>query len=425
MERSGLQTNLWAATAPPAPPSETLVGSLHAAVLIIGAGFTGCSTALHLAKAGTEVILLEGSEIGFGASGRNMGMVNASLSLNPKQVLRGLPDPFGKRFLDGLASSPALVRALIVEHSIDCGVGERGIVKLAHSRGGMRSISETARQWQERGAPIDLLTEEEVTQATGRASSFGGMLDHRNFLVQPLSYVRGLGAAAIAAGARIFTQSRVLGLSRVGTEWVARTATGSVTAEKVLICTGADSTNLVPGMTGSFTPIGSFLFATAPLQEDVRAFALPHNDISFIDSQPAMHFVRYDATHRLIVGTLGWLPKGKGGENWARKALRDFFPKLPDIAFDFAWAGNIDLTDDHLPWLAMPQENLFAIGGFNGRGIGTGTYLGAVLAAWLNGMPADELPLPVGPLPEIRFRQIKKLFYANAFRASRLLTRLR
>jgi glycine/D-amino acid oxidase-like deaminating enzyme len=425
MDKSGLQTSLWAATATPPPSTEKLAGVHRAAVLIIGGGFTGCSTALHLAKAGTAVAVLEGSDIGFGASGRNVGMVNAAVSLNPKEVLRRLPAPFGERLLDGLAASPALVRALAAEHDIECNIGKRGIAKVAHSRAGMRGVRETVAQWQARGAQIDLLTPEEVTRATGTAHSFGGMIDHRNFTLQPLSYVRGLGAAAIGAGARIFTQSRVLGLSRVGTNWVARTALGSVIAQKALICTGAYSTDLIPGMTRSFTPAGCFMLATVPLSEEMRRFALPNDDSSFIDSQHAVQFARYDRTHRLIIGTLGWLPEGGAGERWARKALRHFFRQLPKVEFDFLWTGNIDLTDDHLPWLSKPQANLYAIGGFNGRGIGAGTYWGGVLSAWLQGMPEDELPLPVEPMPYIQFRQVKQTFYSNAFRVTRLLNRFR
>lgn len=425
MDTSGLQTSLWGATAPPAPPTGKLLGSHRAEVLVVGGGFTGCSTALHLAKAGTDVIVLEGSEIGFGASGRNVGMVNAAPSLPPSEVLRRLPAPFGERLLDGLASSPALVRSLVAEHGIECGIGARGIVKIAHSRAGLSGIRELVAQWRARGAAIDLLTAEEIAQTTGRAHSFGGMIDHRNFILQPLGYVRGLAAAAIAAGARIFTESRVIGLSRVGAAWVARTALGSVSAEKVLVCTGAYSTDLIPGMVSSYTPIGCFLVATTPLSEDMRRFALPERDISFIDSQRALHSARYDDSQRLIVGALGWLPGGRSAESWARRTLRGFFPKLPDVQFDFAWTGNIDLTDDHLPWLARPQANLFAIGGFNGRGIGAGTYWGGVLSAWLRGLPDDELPLPVGPMPRIRFRRLKQTFYSNAFRAARLLNRFR
>lgn len=423
MDTSGLQTSLWGATARPAPPTAKLLGSHRTAVLIVGGGFTGCSTALHLAKAGTDVIVLEGSEIGFGASGRNVGMVNAAPSLLPAEVLRRLPAPFGERLLNGLATSPALVRSLVAEHDIECSIGGRGIVKVAHSRAGLSGIREMVAQWRARGAAIDLLTPEEIAQVTGRKHSFGGMIDHRNFILQPLSYVRGLGAAAIAAGARIFTESRVVGLSRVGAHWMARTALGTVIAEKVLVCTGAYSTDLIPGLVSSFTPVGCFLLATTPLREDIRRCALPDRDISFIDSQRALHFARCDDSQRLIVGALGWLPEARSAEGWARRTLRDFFPQLPDVQFDFAWTGNIDLTDDHLPWLARPQPNLHAIGGFNGRGIGAGTYLGGVLSAWLRGLPDDELPLPVKLMPRIRFRRIKQTFYSNAFKATRLLNR--
>lgn len=425
MDHSGLQTTLWAGTAPPPPETEMLTGARHASVLIIGGGFTGCSAALHLAQAGTDVVVLEGSEIGFGASGRNVGMVNASVPLNPKEVLRRLPEPHGERFLDGLAAAPSLVRSIAGEYGIDCHICGSGIVKIAHSDTGMAGIRKFSAQWQARGAAVELMTAAETTRATGRVGSCGGMIDRRNFLLQPLSYVRGLGAAALANGAKVFTGSRVVELSRTGGDWVARTASGSVTAQKVLICTGAYSTALIPGLARSFTPVGCFLLATSPLSDDMRSAALPERDVSFIDSQAVMQFARYDHTGRLIVGTLGWLPQGEAAEGWARKVLQNFFPQLQGVTFDFAWTGNIDLTDDHLPWLAKPQAGLFVTGGFNGRGIATGTYLGKVLASWIGGLPESELPLPVKALHEIPFQGLKKVFYSKAFNAYRVWTRYR
>lgn len=86
---------LWQASAPPAPVCERLHGPVQADVAVIGAGFTGLSAALHLAQAGVRVVVLEGAQIGFGGSGRNVGLVNAGLWLEPEALLKTLGAHYG------------------------------------------------------------------------------------------------------------------------------------------------------------------------------------------------------------------------------------------------------------------------------------------------------------------------------------------
>ena len=415
---SGLQTSLWAATAPQAPATEKLVEHMKTDVLIVGGGFTGCSTALHLARKNVEVILLESAEIGFGGSGRNIGLVNAGLWLDPEVVLRRLPAPYGERILAGLGAAPALVKEIADRHGISCSPGGRGVMKMAHSPAASKAVAGLVRQWRDRGAPVEFVPKQQLDEALGTRRSCGGLADHRTFTIQPLGYARGLAAAAQAAGARIHTESRVSSLTQSEARWTATTAEGSVSAERVVVCTGAYSTDLIPGLASAFTPAGCFALATRPLPKRLRSQILP-DGAAFFDSRPAMHFARYDDTHRLIIGTLGWLPPHKAAVGWGLKVLGHYFPQLSDVAFDFAWTGNIDFTDDHIPWISRPAPGLHAIGGFNGRGIGPGTFWGAVLAEWLTGLPDEDLPLPVRPIRPIPFNRAKKAFYSSTFWTAR------
>ncbi|EXL06515.1 FAD-dependent oxidoreductase [Brucella anthropi] len=422
-DSSGFQTSLWAATAPDAPQTERFIGEVQTDVLIIGGGFTGCSTALHLAKKNVDVIVLEGAEVGFGGSGRNIGLVNAGLWLNPSVVVERLPKPFGDRIIAGLGQAPAIVRQIASDYGIQCDIGSKGVMKAAHSRAAMKDIEKLVAEWHRLGEPVEVLSKSDMASALGTSRVEGGLIDHRTFTIQPLAYARGLAAAALKEGARIYTSSRVVSLQQHESRWIARTAEGHVVADKVLVSTGAYSSELIPDMVDSFVPAGCFALATKELPDEMRAGVLPGQS-AFFDSRPAMHFARYDRTNRLIVGTLGWLPASGDAVSWGKKVLKGYFPQLGNVAFDFAWTGNIDFTDNHLPWLSRPAPGLYAIGGFNGRGIGPGTYWGQILADWLTTLPDAELPLPVGPIKRVRFKKAKQAFYSTAFWAARTKERL-
>src|SRR5262245_9809931 len=90
---------LWARTAPPAPRMPRLSEALRAEIVVVGAGYTGLSAALHLAAAGSQVVVLEADEIGFGGSGRNVGLVNAGLWMRPDNVVRTLGADRGERLI--------------------------------------------------------------------------------------------------------------------------------------------------------------------------------------------------------------------------------------------------------------------------------------------------------------------------------------
>jgi glycine/D-amino acid oxidase-like deaminating enzyme len=137
-----------------------------------------------------------------------------------------------------------------------------------------------------------------------------------------------------------------------------------------------------------------------------------------------MLFARTDNGGSLIVGSLGWLPGGGKTSTWPRRILRELFALTEPPAFTFAWDGTIDLTDDHMPWLAAPEPGLHLVGGYNGRGIGQGTFWGKVLADWVAGAPVESLPMPVNRIPLARWRAARNCAYDAAFRASRLRQRL-
>ncbi|WP_341893651.1 FAD-binding oxidoreductase, partial [Variovorax sp. YR752] len=153
MSAIAMPPSLWAATAPAASPTPPLTESRHADVLVVGAGFTGLSAALHLAEAGARVCVLEAGEPGWGASGRNGGQVNPSLKHDPDDLVRLYGSARAEPLIEAVSHSADLVFDLIARHGIDCQPVRNGWLQVAYSPKHVGGLHARARQWERRGVP--------------------------------------------------------------------------------------------------------------------------------------------------------------------------------------------------------------------------------------------------------------------------------
>ena len=184
--------SLWAATAPPAPATPKLAESLKTDVLIVGGGFTGLSTALHLAETGCQVCVLEAHEPGWGASGRNGGQVNPTLKHDPDELVRLYGAAKAEPLIDAVSHSADDVFDLVRRHAIDCAAVRSGWLQLAYSEKAVEGMRSRAAQWARRGAPVETLDRAAVAKRVGTQVFAGGWLDGRAGGLQPLAYTRGL-----------------------------------------------------------------------------------------------------------------------------------------------------------------------------------------------------------------------------------------
>lgn len=414
---------LWERTAPLPPATPPLEGEASAEVAVVGGGFTGLSAALHLAEAGVSVAVLEAVEIGFGGSGRNVGLVNAGLWLMPDDVVKALGPVHGERVLDLLGQAPRLVFDLISRHGISCEAEPVGTLHCAVGPAGQAEIAERARQWQARGAPVTLLDAAAAEQAIGARAYAGALLDRRAGTVQPLAYVRGLARAAQGAGARIHTRSPVTGATREGAAWRLTTPQGRLTAPRVILATNAYGEQLWPEVRAELVPLPYFQFATEPLGHNLRRTILPGRQGAW-DTREVLSSFRIDHAGRLVFGSVGAL-RGTGRavhEAWARRAIRRLFPDLGRVTFESAWYGRIGMTDDAVPRLHRLAEDVVSLSGYNGRGIAPGTAFGRVLADHLLGRTgADDLPLPWSEPKPAAWRGLKAAYYELGAQAAHLL----
>lgn len=415
---------LWRQTAPPAPPTTPLAGSVEAEVAIVGGGYTGLSAALHLAEAGVPVVLLEAVEAGFGGAGRNCGLINAGMWVMPDDLPTLLGDIHGERLLRLLGDGPRDVMALIDRHGIACELTRSGTLHCAVGRAGWDEIAARAAQWQRRGAPVRLLTAGDAATWTGARGHTGALLDERAGTLQPLAYARGLARAAMAAGAAIHTGSPVIGCSARGAQWALRTPGGEVTARWVIVATDAYSTGPWDSVQAEQVHLPYFNLATEPLPADLLGGILPGRQGCW-DTRTVLSSFRLDAAGRMVFGSVGAL-RGTGlpiHRAWARRALARLYPALRGIDFASEWYGRIGMTDNALPRLHRFADTVIGVSGYNGRGIAPGTVFGRVLADHVLGrMPEADMPLPVTTLEAAAWRHVRSAWYEVGAQAMHLVT---
>jgi glycine/D-amino acid oxidase-like deaminating enzyme len=398
MQNDPLSHGLWEITAPPAPPTSPLKGEVRTDVAVIGCGYTGLSTALHLAEAGARVVALEAVEIGFGGAGRNVGLVNAGMWLAPDDIVARLGSDYGERLLSLLGGGPAEVYALVDKHGLDCELVRNGTLHCAIGRSGLAKIEERERQWGARGAPVKVLSREETARRIGVDIYAGSLIDMRAGTIQPLAYARGLAHAAIAAGAAIHTQSLVRSAERAGKVWRLGAGEGTVAADWVVVATDAYAMG-APWPQGKREQIRVpyFNFATRPLDPELAKSILPGREGCW-DTRLVMNSFRFDRAGRLLFGSIGAL-RLAGLEvhgAWAARALRKTFPQIENVGFEAQWYGMMGMTANALPRFHRLGPNVVTFCGYNGRGIGTGTVFGRILADHILGhLGEKDLPLPV------------------------------
>lgn len=407
-----LSPSLWAATAVPAPRTAPLSESIKADVLIIGAGYAGLSTALHLAEHGINVVVLEAREIGFGGSGRNGGQVIPGLKHDPDELVAMYGPEHGSRLVQFVGSTADTVFDLIEKHGMDVPRVRTGWIQGAHTSQALKITEARARQWERQGVKTQVLDRAGAQALMGNGHYLGGWVDTRAGSIQPLSYVRGLAKAALAAGARIFTDSPVSGLERQGSAWVARTAGGAqVTAERVVMCTNAYGGKLWPGLQQSVIDACTYQVATRPLPPEIRDTILPQGHV-VSDTRNLLLYFRLDHQGRLLMGGRGPFREPRGPADWAHleRVLAKMFPQAAGQPIEYRWCGRVAITRDYMPHLHEPAPGLLADIGCQGCGVGLQTAMGRAMAQYvMNGNP-KTLPVPITPITGFPLYGLRRLY---------------
>ena len=375
----------------------------RADVCVIGGGYTGLSTALHLAQRGYDVTLLEARQPGWGASGRNGGQLCSGQRKDQTELLEMVGADAARQFWELAEAAKDLARRLIAEHAIDCDL-KAGIAHPNHKPAydeDSRAYTDFLREHYDY-QQIEYLERSAMAELVGSDGYYGGTLDMGAGHLHPLNYALGLADAARKAGARLYCDTPVDGYDE-GKPNRVYTARGTVEADYIVLACNGYLGKLERRLSGKIMPINNFVIATEPLSEAELAVINPR-DIAISDSRFVVNYYRLSADKRLLFG---------GGENYSanfpgdiaqfvRKPMLQVYPQLAHRKIDYAWGGTLAVTLNRMPHFGrLGRGNTYFAQGYSGMGVAMGTMAGKLIADAMAG-EAEKFDL-FGSIPTRSF----------------------
>ena len=397
-------------------------GPARADVCVIGGGYAGLATALHLARRGVDVALLEQSRLGWGASGRNGGQAHVGMRRDQRWLEGRMGREDARRLWDLALDARTHLDWLIETYGIDCEL------RLGHLHADHRArYSADSRRHVEHLRTvydyphIRYVDRDEVASMVISADYHSGSFDARSGHLHALNFALGIARAAVSHGARLHEGVEVTGLKRNGGGWQLDTPHGSLTAGRVVLACNGYLRRLAPEVERRVMPINNFIAVTEPLGAE-GARRVISNGAAVSDSRFVVNYFRITPDHRLLFG---------GGENYSYRFPRDIaafvrphvlkvFPQLAQARFDYAWGGTLGITPTRMPWVRELEPGLVNASGFSGLGVVLAPYTGKAVADALCGeRTAFDLlgrvpvpPFPGGPLLRHPTLVAAMLYYA-------------
>ncbi|MGB1239276.1 MAG: NAD(P)/FAD-dependent oxidoreductase [Pseudomonadales bacterium] len=371
----------YAASAIEAPERATLPGDVSADVCIVGAGIAGLSCALELLEQGKKVILLEREAVGWGASGRNGGLVSPGWA-------QGL-DALEKKV--GLPHTQALYRLSEqgveqIERNIarfdlqgcDLRYGQLRAARFPQAAELKANIAKMQRDYQ---VELDFLEVDEVRQVCKTERYFEGILNRRAFHFHPLNYCLGLAAQIEALGGQIFERSGVTEVIEQSGQQRVVTATGSVQCRDVVFCGGGYTGPEIKPLYRAFLPISTYVVLTEPLGD--LAHELISQRYSICDDRRAADYYRLVEDDRILWGSRITTKNEDQVDKLAailREDIRSVYPVLADVKIERAWSGLMSYAGHRMPIVGRQRPGIWLCSAFGGHGLNSGSAAGTAVA---------------------------------------------
>ena len=358
-----------------------LEDNLDVEIVIVGAGFSGVSTAVELCERGYKVALIEANRISWGASGRNGGQIIGGFGHNPSAFRMNIGDK-GVDTVEKMSSECVdIVKERIEKYNIDCDL-KWGYCEVALKKRHLKDYQ----QWAEEEPAIKLLDRQQMKDYVNSDIYLGGYYREDWGHIQPLNLCIGEARAAEKMGAQIFEQSRVIDIQYTDRP-VVKTEKGQITADKVILCGNAYMGDLVPRLDDRVLPSTSVIIATEPLSKEQVAQCMV-KDVAVCDSRTALDYYRLSTDKRLLFGGLsnytGLEPAN--AEGVMRSKMAKVFPALRNVRIDYKWAGNMAISVRRMPQIGrIKNSNVLYVTGYSGHGVAPTHMAGRILAEAVDG----------------------------------------
>ena len=388
-----------------------LEGDGETDIAVIGGGYAGLSAALHLARAGEAVTVLEAKSPGWGASGRNGGFCCLGGALHDHSTLtRRYGEGQAAEWIEAEKQAIALVEALIAAHGIDVARHSEGEVVLAHAPRVYRGFAADKAHHEAHGIATEILPPEALAECGLRAAGIhGGLHVKLGFGLDPGAYAASLARAAAGAGADIRGESPVSGIRREAGGYRLTTPRASLTARRVLIATNGYSSDDVPRwLAGRFLPMQSSVMVTRPITAEEQAAQGWSSDLMAYDSRSLLHYVRLMPDGRFLFGMRGAMRSNAAHEARVVRRIRQhfeaMFPAWRGVETAHFWSGFVNFSRSGLPFVGPIPDmpGAFAAMGWHGNGVAMASYGGALVADVIRGRT------PARPYPEIMRRPLAR-----------------
>lgn len=373
--------SLWRETAALTRSPNTLSAAVQADVAIVGAGYTGLSAALRAIERGLKPLVVEACEIGFGASGRNGGVVSTKYRVSLSDMAKYHGVDVAKQMNRLGHDAMDYVEHYVATFGIEsAGLTKTGNLRCAHNAHALSSLVDEANTVREVFGDTSqtILNARETADETGSREFSGGLLNAHAGVIHPLNYALGLANAVRNGGGEIYEDSPVMSLNHLPTGIEIRTKDGSIRAEKLVIATNgySDLTPATAAISKTVIPFRSAMVATEPLPPHLFATLMP-NGRSYSETRRMMRWFRRIGD-RMLFGGRGAFGKDDSESAFQalETAMKQIFPQLADKRISHRWSGLVAMTMDSLPQIGLINPRTAFSVGYNGTGIAMSTLLG-------------------------------------------------
>ena len=370
----------YAATASEVTSYPLLEGAHSADVCVVGAGFTGTSTALTLAERGYSVALVEANRVGWGASGRNGGqLIHGGCGLDKLLEIHGAG--IADLVWDMKWRGNDIIRERVAKYRIDCDLKD-GYAEVAVKPRQVEWFDDFVATRRQHGAPetYEVWDREETRDKLGTDAFHGAFVCYRDGHLHPLNLCIGEAKAAHELGVSIFEQSPVAAIEH-GARPRVRTAGGYVEADSVVLCGNAYSRLEPQYLANLVFPAGSYIIATEPLSDELAA-EINAPDVAVCDLNEVVDYYRLSRDKRLLYGGAcnysGRDPASIKGYILPR--LLRVYPQLRGVQIDYEWGGKIGIVLKRIPTVGRINGNVWYCQGFSGHGVAPTHTMSEVMA---------------------------------------------